>query len=152
MRSLAIVVLCTQLAVCAATESQESARAFAVRKSMLSQLVQVRDWPGAFRLAKQLHAENQDDAELFVLRGVIYREQGLVQEAKQDFLKATEIDGDFAVFLIGMRLNRPWRVDRWAPLALTMVRMLRDLRAGTEPGFLGAVLGLPVSVVYWRFY
>ena len=63
-----------------------------------------------------------------------------------------EIDGDFAVFLIGMRLNRPWRVDRWAPLALTMVRMLRDLRAGTEPGFLGAVLGLPVSVVYWRSY
>jgi len=63
-----------------------------------------------------------------------------------------EIEGDFAVFLIGMRLNRPWRVDRWAPLALAMVRMLKDLRSGTEPGFLGAVLGLPVSVVYWRSY
>jgi hypothetical protein len=33
-----------------------------------------------------------------------------------------------------------------------MVRMLKDLRSGTEPGFLGAVLGLPVSVVYWRSY
>jgi hypothetical protein len=63
-----------------------------------------------------------------------------------------EIDGDFAVFLIGMRLNRPWRVDRWGPLALAMVRMLGDLRKGSEPGFLGAVLGLPVSVVYWRSY
>jgi hypothetical protein len=31
-----------------------------------------------------------------------------------------EIDGDFAVSLIGMKLNRPWRVDRWALLALTM--------------------------------
>lgn len=63
-----------------------------------------------------------------------------------------DIEGDFAVFLIGMKLNRPWRVDRWAPLALAMVRMLKDLRSGTEPGFLGAVLGLPVSVVYWRSY
>ena len=63
-----------------------------------------------------------------------------------------EIEGDFAVFLIGMRLNRPWRVDRWGPLALAMVRMLADLRKGGEPGFLGAVLGLPVSVVYWRSY
>jgi hypothetical protein len=63
-----------------------------------------------------------------------------------------EIEGDFAVFLIGMRLNRPWRVDRWGPLAFAMVKMLADLREGGEPGFLGAVLGLPVSVVYWRSY
>ena len=63
-----------------------------------------------------------------------------------------EIEGDFAVFLIGMRLNRPWRVDRWAPLAVSMIRLLKDLRQAEEPGFMGAVLGLPVSVVYWRSY
>jgi hypothetical protein len=57
-----------------------------------------------------------------------------------------EIEGDFAVFLIGMKLNRPWRVDRWAPLALAMLRMLRDLRSGAEPGFLGAASRLvPVT-------
>jgi hypothetical protein len=26
-----------------------------------------------------------------------------------------EIEGDFVVFLIGMRLNRPWKVHQWLP-------------------------------------
>jgi len=34
----------------------------------------------------------------------------------QDRLTA-RIDGDFVVFLIGMRINRPPRVDRWWPVA-----------------------------------
>jgi hypothetical protein len=25
------------------------------------------------------------------------------------------IDGDFVVFLIGMRLNQPWKVHKWWP-------------------------------------
>jgi hypothetical protein len=63
-----------------------------------------------------------------------------------------EIQGDFVVFLIGMRLRRPWKLHRWLPLALSMGRMLRALRQGGTPGFMGAVLGLPVTVVYWRSY
>ena len=27
-----------------------------------------------------------------------------------------EIEGDFVVFLIGMRLNRPWKLHRWPVL------------------------------------
>jgi hypothetical protein len=34
------------------------------------------------------------------------------------------IDGDFVVFLIGMRINKPWRPGRWLPVASAMPRML----------------------------
>ena len=32
-------------------------------------------------------------------------------------LKSARLDGDFVVFLIGMRINRPWAVHRWWPVA-----------------------------------
>ena len=63
-----------------------------------------------------------------------------------------EIEGDFAIFLIGMRLRRPWKLHRWVPLALRMGAMLKELRTSPETGFLGAIPGLPVSVFYWRSY
>ena len=63
-----------------------------------------------------------------------------------------EIEGDFAVFLIGMRLRRPWKLHRWLPLVLTKGKMLKELRNGGAEGFLGAVPGLPVTVIYWRSY
>jgi hypothetical protein len=71
--------------------------------------------------------------------------------------------GDLAVFLIGMRFNRPWRVDLWLPVMQAMPRMLRELYAaraaaqrgeGVDPGFLDArtlLGGRGVTVVqYWR--
>ena len=30
---------------------------------------------------------------------------------------SARIEGDFVVFLIGMRINRPWKVQRWWPVA-----------------------------------
>jgi hypothetical protein len=30
---------------------------------------------------------------------------------------SAEIEGDFVVFLIGMRLNRPWKVHHWWPVS-----------------------------------
>ena len=36
-----------------------------------------------------------------------------------------EIEGDFVVFLIGMRLNRPWKVHQWLPVLTGMQPMLR---------------------------
>jgi hypothetical protein len=41
----------------------------------------------------------------------------------------TEIQGDFIVFLIGMRINNPWKIHRWLPVFLAMPRMLRDASA-----------------------
>ena len=33
-----------------------------------------------------------------------------------------EIDGEFVVFLIGARINKPWKVHKWLPVALATPR------------------------------
>ena len=66
------------------------------------------------------------------------------------------IEGDFAVFLIGMRINRPWKLRQWLPLASAMPRMLRELERSEQSGFLGASQGLlttgPLVMQYWRSF
>ncbi len=47
------------------------------------------------------------------------------------------LDGEFVVFLIGMRINRLWKVHRWLPVVFAMPRMLRELEAKPELGLLG---------------
>jgi hypothetical protein len=63
-----------------------------------------------------------------------------------------EVDGDFVVFLIGMRINKPWKVHKWLPVFLAMPRMLRELRARPDSGFLGSIMSLNVIVQYWRSF
>ena len=63
-----------------------------------------------------------------------------------------EIDGDFVVFLIGMRVNRWWKVHKWWPVAMAMPRMVRELSAHPELGCLHADLRLGVSIQYWRSF
>jgi fumigallin biosynthesis monooxygenase-like protein len=65
--------------------------------------------------------------------------------------KAT-IDGDFVVFLIGMRMNRPWKPAKWWPVFLAMPRMLRYLEQHPEKGLLGYRWGFPVITQYWRSF
>ncbi|MDX2235314.1 MAG: DUF4188 domain-containing protein [Hyphomonadaceae bacterium] len=66
------------------------------------------------------------------------------------------VDGDFVVFLIGMRMNRPWKVWRWAPVAAAMPRMLIELGRRPELGLLHArtFFGFPniFVVQYWRSF
>src|SRR5579863_4231104 len=31
-----------------------------------------------------------------------------------------EIEGEMAVFLIGMRINKPWKIHKWLPVAIAM--------------------------------
>ncbi len=69
---------------------------------------------------------------------------------KQRF--TADVDGDFVVFLIGMRMNKPWKVHKWLPVALAMPRMLRELRAAPESGFLGAEMFFGIIVQYWRSF
>ena len=38
-----------------------------------------------------------------------------------------QIDGEIVVFLIGMRINRLWKVHKWLPVARAMPRMLAEL-------------------------
>src|SRR5215510_7369331 len=62
------------------------------------------------------------------------------------------IDGDFVVFIIGLRINKLWKVHKWLPIALAMPRMLRELSRKPEIGLLGVqAMGL-TSVQYWRSF
>ena len=67
-----------------------------------------------------------------------------------------EIEGPFVLFLIGARINRPWKLNVVAPFLATMPRMLRELGARPELGLLHARQhfgGLSVMVVqYWRSF
>jgi hypothetical protein len=65
---------------------------------------------------------------------------------------AAELDGRFVVFLIGMRINKPWKIHKWLPLFLAMPRMLRELHAHPELGFLGHIMRPGIVVQYWRSF
>ena len=66
------------------------------------------------------------------------------------------LDGDFVVFLIGMRFNRPWRVRSSWSVFMAMRPMVKELEADPQSGFLhaefGFVFGGPVVVQYWRSF
>lgn len=61
----------------------------------------------------------------------------------------TSRDKGVVVFLIGMRVNRWWKLHKWLPIALAMRRMLRELKARPESGYLGGSLRPGLSVQYW---
>ena len=63
-----------------------------------------------------------------------------------------KIEGDFVVFLIGMRINKPWKVHKWLPVFLAMPRMIRELEQRPESGFLGHIFTFGVIVQYWRSF
>jgi len=65
------------------------------------------------------------------------------------------LEGEFVVFLIGMRINSPLKVHKWLPVARAMPRMLRELEANPEIGFLGfhTWFGNPtITLQYWRSF
>jgi hypothetical protein len=62
------------------------------------------------------------------------------------------LDGDFVVFLIGMRINKPWKIHKWLPVFFAMPAMLKELGRRPGSGFLGHVFGFPVIVQYWRSF
>ena len=63
------------------------------------------------------------------------------------------IEGDFVVFLIGMRINKPWKLHQWLPVARAMPKMLKELEAAPpETGFLGHTGLSKVIVQYWRSF
>ena len=68
-----------------------------------------------------------------------------------------EIEGDFVVFLIGMRINRLLRPQKWLPVFVAMPRMVRELERNPASGLLGANFFIgsprrPMVVQYWRSF
>ena len=62
------------------------------------------------------------------------------------------IDGDFVVFLIGMRINKFWKVHKWWPVFMAMRPMIKELERRPESGFLGHIFAPIVIVQYWRSF
>lgn len=67
-------------------------------------------------------------------------------------------DGELAVFLIGVRIHQPWRLDIVAPVIAAMPRMIRELEIeaarGGDSGYLGqrTLVGAagPTTIQWWR--
>jgi hypothetical protein len=82
------------------------------------------------------------------------REECVMAEIRAERLTA-EADGEFVVFLIGMRVNKLWKAHKWLPVAFAMGRMLREIEKDRATGFLGVEqFGLlsGVLVQYWRSF
>lgn len=65
------------------------------------------------------------------------------------------MEGDFVVFLIGMRINSFWKIHKWWPVAKAMPKMLKELYANPQSGFLGAQSWFgrtSIMVQYWRSF
>jgi hypothetical protein len=65
---------------------------------------------------------------------------------------AAEMEGEFVVFLIGMRINKPWKLHKWLPVFFGMPKMIKELQAHPESGFLGYNGLGKVIVQYWRSF
>jgi len=69
---------------------------------------------------------------------------------------AAQIEGDFVVFLIGMRINKLWKVWKWLPVMTAMPRMLAELAKRPELGLLHARTHFGIRnvmvVQYWRSF
>ena len=68
---------------------------------------------------------------------------------------SADIEGDFVVFLIGMRFNKPWKVHKWGPVFTAMPKMLKVLGEHPELGCLGGQSWIgrtTVLVQYWRSF
>ncbi|HEX3571876.1 MAG TPA: DUF4188 domain-containing protein [Acidobacteriaceae bacterium] len=67
-----------------------------------------------------------------------------------------QIEGDFVVFLIGMRVNRLLLVHKWLPVAVAMPPMIKELMRQPELGLLHAQLFFSdrtlLTVQYWRSF
>ena len=65
-------------------------------------------------------------------------------------------DQPFVVFLIGMRINKWWRFDKWLPVSSAMGPMLQALFTDPEKGFLHAEFFWnfhgPVLIQYWQSF
>ena len=65
------------------------------------------------------------------------------------------VDEDFVVFLIGMRINKPWKIHKWLPVAQSMPKMLTELYQNPELGLLGHEQWFgrtTIMIQYWKSF
>jgi hypothetical protein len=61
---------------------------------------------------------------------------------------------EIVVFIIGMRINKPWKIRTWWPVFTAMPRMLRYLESHPDKGLLGHYsAAYPLFLVqYWKSF
>jgi Domain of unknown function (DUF4188) len=63
------------------------------------------------------------------------------------------VEGEFVIFLIGMRFNNLLKIHKWLPIVRAMPRMIEELSRQPELGFIHAetwVGRTTILVQYWR--
>ncbi len=69
---------------------------------------------------------------------------------------SASIDGDFVVFVIGMRVNKLWKLHKWIPVSRAMGPMIAELMSHPEKGLLGvrtSWAGRTITLIqYWRTF
>jgi hypothetical protein len=65
------------------------------------------------------------------------------------------VEGEFVVFLVGMRINKLWKIHKWLPVLMAMPKMLVGLYKNPEMGFMSCEtwFGRTIIVVqYWKSF
>jgi Domain of unknown function (DUF4188) len=66
-----------------------------------------------------------------------------------------QMEEPFCLFLIGMRINRPLKVQKWLPVMMAMPRILQELYRQPELGFVSGHLWFgktTLAVQYWKSF
>jgi len=64
-------------------------------------------------------------------------------------------EGEFVVFLIGMRINKFWKIHKWLPVVFAMPKMLNELYAKPDLGFISQESWFgrtSIMVQYWNSF
>lgn len=67
----------------------------------------------------------------------------------------SEMEEDFVVFMLGMRINKVWKIHKWLPVALSLFKMMKELKQHPELGLLGHhqwVGRTTIMVQYWKSF
>ena len=80
----------------------------------------------------------------------------IIQERRTaDITGTLEADEPFAVFLIGMRINKPLKLHKWVPVAAAMSRMIKELEQTPNSDLLNVESWFgrtTMMVQYWRSF
>lgn len=67
--------------------------------------------------------------------------------------RSGKLEGEFVVFLIGLRVNRWWKFWQWLRVGRAMPRMIAELEKNPDLGYLGSESWFgrtTIMVQYWR--
>ena len=89
--ALSICLAAGALGGCAGHAAEAQTPADVARMDMARELVERGDWSTVFPLLNQLHAQRPENADVLILRGIVYRERGLFADAETDLRAALKV-------------------------------------------------------------